>query len=148
VDHYIERTARPGAALKDDVLSLLAPALGAYFGEVAIAKFGGRWTFEGEEPAEWRVELEPIELRFHPVGMAAAALRGDDVEGYDASFSTRSEWMAPLAEALAAAPPVDEAYFYSLTGRLETLAEVVDFLVEIDRQNRFDVKPPEDDESN
>jgi hypothetical protein len=145
VDHYVTQTAR-GRPLEEHVLALVAPALGVYLGEVAIAKFGGQWVLEGQEPADWRVELAPIELRFHPVGMAAAALRGDDVEGYDASFTTRREWMGPLGEALAAAPPVDEEYFYSLTGRLETLAEAVDILVELDRRSRFD-RPPEDDES-
>jgi hypothetical protein len=133
VDHYIDKTAR-GVQLSDDVLALLAPALGAYFGEVAIAKFGGRWVLDGEDPAKWRIELEPVELRFWPVGMAAEALRGDEVPGYDASFATRPEWMGPVGDALAAAPPVDEAYYYSLTGRLEILAEVVDLLAELARQ--------------
>jgi hypothetical protein len=133
VDHYIEKTAR-GAPMPDDVLALVAPALGAYFGEVAIAKFGGRWVLDGDDPAGWRVELEPAELRFWPVGMAAAALRGEEVPGYDASFVTRPEWMGPVGDALAAAPPVDEAYYYSLTGRLEILAEVVDLLAELARQ--------------
>ena len=48
--------------------------------------------------------------------MAAEALRGEEVEGYDASFATREDLMGPLSEALETSPPVDEDYYYSLTG--------------------------------
>ncbi|MCU1282556.1 MAG: hypothetical protein JWM53_6102 [bacterium] len=137
VDHYINVTAR-AEALKPEVLALVAPALGAYFGEVAIKRFGGKWITEGDSPADWRIELEPAPLTFHPVGMAAEALRGDEVEGYDATFSTPPELMGPLLEALDAAPPVDQAYYYSLTGRFETLTHALDILVEIERRKRDD----------
>jgi hypothetical protein len=68
--------------------------------------------------------------------MAAEALRGAEVDGYDASFATRDDLMGPLLEALESSPPVDEAYYYSLTGRLETLAHALDILVEIERRHR------------
>jgi hypothetical protein len=135
VDHYVSGTAR-AETLKPEVLGLVAPALGAYFGQVAIARFGGKWVIEGDDPAAWRVELLPAPLTFHPVGMAAEALRGEEVEGYDASFTTRADLTGPLLEALEASPPVDEAYYYSLTGRLETLAHALDILVELERRTR------------
>ncbi|HZS36638.1 MAG TPA: hypothetical protein VFF06_07430, partial [Polyangia bacterium] len=72
----------------------------------------------------------------HPAGMAAEALRRADVDGYDAGFATRPELAERLEEALSALPPVDEAYYYSLTGRLETLEHAVDVLVELERQKR------------
>ncbi len=143
VDHYVAQTA--AGPVNDEVLALVAPALGAYLGEVAIARFGGRWVTEGGDPAAWRVELEPVELRFFPTGMAAEALRHGEVEGYDASFSTRAEWTGPLEEALAALPPVDEQYYYSLTGRFETLEHAVDVLVELERQKRERQGGPEAD---
>jgi guanylate kinase len=68
--------------------------------------------------------------------MAAEALRGEEVDGYDASFTTREDLMGPLDEALESSPPVDEAYYYSLTGRLETLAHALDILIEIERRKR------------
>jgi hypothetical protein len=134
VDHYITSTAQKDA-LKPEVLALVAPALGAYLGQVAIKRFGGKWVTDGE-PAAWRVELEPAPLTFHPVGMAAEALRSGEVEGYDASFAARSDLMGPLLEALEATPPVDEAYYYSLTGRFETLTHALDILVELERRKR------------
>jgi hypothetical protein len=135
VDHYINETARAEAP-KPEVLALTAAALGAYLGQVAIKRFGGKWVMEGDDPADWLVELSPAPLTFHPVGMAAEALRGDEVDGYDASFATRDDLMGPLLEALESAPPVDEAYYYSLTGRLETLAHALDILVELERRQR------------
>ena len=130
VDHYAEGARE--SQLKDELLALVAPALGAYLGEVAIAKFGGQWVLEGEDPSEWRVELQPVPLRFWPVGMAAEALRGDEVEGYDASFAvfgpSASTLMSLLREQLARVPPVEPEYYYSLTGRLETLTHAVEVL--------------------
>ena len=109
VDHYIATVAT--GALKDEVLALVAPALGAHLGQVAIAKFGGRWVVDSENLAEWRVELEPVPLRFWPVGMAAEALRSDEVDGYDSSFLSDSPLMGLLLEALPAqVPPVEPEY--------------------------------------
>ena len=132
VDHYLEQT-RKGGPISDQVLALLAPALGAYLGEVAIARFGGRWVAESDDPASWLVELKPAQLAFHPVGMAGEALRHDEVDGYDASLAARPDLMEPLADALARVPPVEEDYYYSLTGRLETVAHALDVLVELER---------------
>ncbi len=134
VDHYIAETA--ATKLDDAVMRLVAPALGAYFGEVAIQRFGGRWTLETSDPATWRVDLDPVELRFYPAGMAAEALAHDEVEGFDAGLQAKPELMGPLAEALGQSPPVDENYYYSLTGRLEVLEQAVDILVELERRRR------------
>jgi hypothetical protein len=132
VDHYIEQSR---GGLKDDVLGLVAAALGAWFGELAIRRFGGRWILDGE-PRQWRVQLDAGELAFEPAGMAAEALRKRSVSGYDASFSTRPEWMAALEESLAASPPVDEDYYYSLTGRYETLERAADFLTALSEREK------------
>jgi hypothetical protein len=140
VDHYIA-TAR-ASQLKDELLALVAPALGAYLGQVAIKKFGGRWVLESENPAEWRVELEPGPLYFWPVGMAAEALREDEVEGYEASFASAPELMGDLLEQLSRVPPVEQDYYYSLTGRLETLTHAAEILAALAERKQ---PPPEDD---
>ena len=46
VDHYIEATAPAGAPLADEVLALVAPALGCYFGQLVLDRYGGRWALE------------------------------------------------------------------------------------------------------
>jgi hypothetical protein len=133
VDHYIKKTREAGA-LTAEVMQLAAGALGAYFGEVARARFGGRWAQAGEDPTEWTLELEPVVLRFNPAGMAAEALQGGELDGWDGSFSTKQSMMEPLAEALAAVAPVEESYYYSLTGRLETLEHAVDVLLTLEQR--------------
>ena len=54
----------------------------------------------------------------------------------DASFAARDDLMGPLLEAFESSPPVDEKYYYSLTGRFETLTHALDILAEIERRKR------------
>lgn len=164
VDHYID-TIRAGEPLQDEALLLLASALGAHLGEVAIARFGGGWRLAmgpgvapvvtvpdlhaADAPPNWRVVLAAAPLVFDPVGMAAEALRGGEVEGYSATMTTRPELAPLLTAALSRAAQVDEAYYYSLTGRLETLAYAVDILVELLHMPKIPADPadPADDDA-
>ncbi len=145
VDHYVRiagiaQSSGINEEKMESLIALVAPALAAYFGEIAIAKLGGHWeTSTGDaadqlEPLNWRIVLGSGGLSFSPVGMAAAALAEGDVDGFDSSFTVRRDLMEQLEEALSTAPPVDQAYYYSFTGRLETLAQVSDVLVELDRR--------------
>jgi hypothetical protein len=135
LDYYVKKSQEDGA-IGEDVIALLAPALGVYFGEVARERLGGRWQLPEDDPSTWFIEVESVALTFYPVGMAAEALALEEVEGYDASFQTRPEWMEPLGEALAAAPPVEEDYYYSFTGRVETMEKVAEILTEFERRGR------------
>jgi hypothetical protein len=133
VDHYLATVGE----VSDEMVSLLAPALGAYFGEVIVSHLGGDWASEGRQPADWSIAIgdgAPL-VTFRPVAMAAEALRRDDVEGYDASLVTPPELEGPLDEALSATSPVEESYYYSLTGRLETIEHVLELLVELRRRS-------------
>ena len=137
VDHYIDQTVRQGGQqVSEETLQLLAPALGAYFGQVAIDKFGGTWQGEGAIDASWQLTLEAVPLSFSPIAVAVTALAGQDVAGYEATLETTPRLGPLLEQALAATPPVDEHYFYSLTGRLELIAQAVDILVEWERKRR------------
>jgi hypothetical protein len=97
VDHYLEKV-RGGPPPQPEVLRLIASALGVYFGELAIACFGGCFLAlpadaatrdrddeedsESAEPQEdqaaaisrWRVELLAVPLVLDPIAMAVAAL--------------------------------------------------------------------------
>lgn len=159
LDHYVtqmrgDEGGETGHALrgKPDVLRLVAAALGAHLGELAIARFGGRWrtlpAATGEAPADatdptgWRVELDAAPVVFDPIGMAAQALdlpesdgedvsTSDEIEGDAVGFVTRPDLREPLRAALVRSPPVSADYYYSLTGRFETLTYVVELLSEI-----------------
>ncbi len=128
VDHYMAQAAD----MSDPLLELLAPAFGAYFGEIVLSRFGGGWQADSSSPQEWRIAIGPGEselLTFSPVAMAATALRRGEVEGYDAYLTTEARLEPALEEALERLQPVDERYYYSLTGRLELIEHVVDLLV-------------------
>lgn len=159
VDHYVtqmrgDEGGQTGRGLrgKPDVLRLVAAALGAHLGELAIARFGGRWRTlpaaagedktDAADPAGWRVELDAAPVVFDPIGMAALALdppdadgedvsTGDEIEGDAVGFVTRPDLREPLRAALVRSPPVSADYYYSLTGRFETLTYVVELLSEI-----------------
>jgi hypothetical protein len=131
VDHYLSTIG----GVSDEVLRLVAAAIGCYFGEVVIGHLGGAWEVSEEDPAEWIVALEAAPLRFRPVAMAAEAIRKDDLEEYDAAISVPAALEEPLAEALAAVGPVEADYYYSLTGRLETLEHAASVIAELRRRS-------------
>lgn len=172
VDHYISQVrdgdsetapAERGTSLRPEVRALVASALGAYLGEVLIARFGGGWVTLpgarkgaraterpdevgseselGSDPREWRLELTSVPIVCDPIGMAAAALRPIDelaheAQGDDAvGFAVPKAYAAALREALARVPPVELEYFYSLTGRFETLSYAADILADLKRQD-------------
>ena len=131
LDHYISRIG----GVSDAVLALSAAAVGAYFGEVAIGRFGGSWRADTDDPGGWTVTLEAAPLRFRPVAMAAEAIRSAELEDWDASLKVPSAWESAVAEALEASGPVEQDYYYSLTGRLETIEHAVDVLTELRRRD-------------
>lgn len=107
----------------------LLEAMGCYFGEVARRLLAGRWRVFGDSPLLWRIELSACYLYFHPIGMAGEVLLGCESDRYDGSFATLDELRAPLEERLSMAPPLSESAYYSLSGRMETLQLVADWLV-------------------
>ena len=80
-------------------------------------------------------------LTFHPVAMAAEAIRGADVADVDARISTVSSLEGPLAEALAGGTPVEADYYYSLTGRYETIEHVAAILAELQHRAAAEDEP-------
>lgn len=103
-------------------------AMGAHFGEVARRMLNGRWTLSEEGKARWRVELRSCFLYFYPVGMAAEVAYGCETEEYDGSFATRDDLHDELSEMLAEAAPMSEEAYYSLSGRMDVLLLVADWL--------------------
>ena len=126
VDHFL-RTL-PAAVPK--AVAQTADQIGCYFGEVLRRALGARW--EGSpaaEPREWRLVLDAVPLSISPVGMAAQAIYEDEVGEYDGALDVPPGLRRALERALEAMGEVDEAYYYSLTGRFETIQHVLDVLV-------------------
>ena len=112
------------------LLHLLAPTVGAYWGEVLRRRFGGRWRFITQEPPNWIFEFEEFFLRLNPAGTAASVIMGERVEEWKSSLVTSPELTGPLLERLAVAPPLPEDQFYSLTAIHETIQIAEEYLKE------------------
>ncbi len=111
----------PGDYHRVQLIHLLAPTVGAYFGEVLCRVFPCRWRLRSEAPKDWLVEFEYVPLRFNPAGAAAEALVEKAIASWCGSIDTAPEETEALLERLAAAPPVSEVDFYALTTRFEVL---------------------------
>lgn len=153
VDYYLDRL-RADPPQQADALRLVAYALGVYLGDLAIARFGGRWlaqpaadAAEGEDPTltpmTWRVDLDAVPLRFDPIGMAAVALSQlgtatpapDEAEDDGITLRPGGRGLqAALHDAMSRTAPVSADYYYSFTGRFETLAHVVELVLDLQQQ--------------
>ncbi len=111
-----------------DAMHLLAPSIGAYFGEVVRRTFPCRWRADSDDPKSWVIEFDHVPLRFSPIGAAAEALLEQYAEGWGAALATSQEETEALGERLSAAPPVPEDEFFALTTRLEVLQIAVEWL--------------------
>lgn len=107
----------------------LLTAIGCYFGEVVRRKLDARWAVDGSDPHQWRIELRSCFLYFSPVGMAGEVMFGCETPEHDGSFGTHDDTHDDLAQMLAAAAPYSEDEYYSLSGRVDVLELVSDWLV-------------------
>ncbi len=123
-------TPAPGDRRRSHLLHLLAPTVGAYFGEVLRREFPSRWRYTSQPPSEWILEFEEFFLRFNPAGAAASAIMAENVEDWGGSIVTSPELLGPLHERLSVAPPLPEDQFYTFTARHEVLQIAQDYLKE------------------
>ena len=109
------------------MLDLLAPAAGAYFGEVVRRQMpGSRWYApEGDYPAH-RLEFDPFFLCFNPIGIAREALI-THAEGYGAHFQVLDDARDAVRHSLDNAE-VSPADYYTLSVRLEAIEQIADLL--------------------
>ena len=139
LDHFVAQvvaeecegmTPPPGDKRRSHLVHLLAPTLGAYFGEVLRVEHRGRWRFTDLEPDRWVLEFEDFFLRFNPAGAAAEAIMAEPVEDWRGSIATAPQLMVHLHERLAAAPPIPEDEFYTFAARHEVIQIASDYLRE------------------
>jgi hypothetical protein len=125
VDHYLEQLPpRPPEELID-----VGIGIGCYFGEVVRRALGGTWQAEKDAPPEqWMLVFDLVPLRISPVGMAVESIFKAEVDGYDGSLHVPGSLLPALEAALTAMGEVEEDYYYSLTGRLETVQHLIDVL--------------------
>jgi hypothetical protein len=118
-----------GEQLDSDERQQVLEELGCHFGEVLRRKLNGHWSnTDDQPPTAWRVELESCFLYLHPVGMTGEVLLGCESELHDGSLATSDDQHELLAEMLAHAAPMSEEAYFSLSGRIDVLELVADFL--------------------
>lgn len=115
LDHYL-RTAMEA---EDEILGLVVPAAGAYFGEVLRRHFGaGTWR-TGTDYGDWRLEIHPGPLSFNPIGVALECAT-DGSEG-GAALSIPDAQREAVESAVEAMGDVREDDYYTFAIRFEVL---------------------------
>lgn len=130
LDQYV-REARDAVRERPDSLDLVAPAVGAYLGEVLRHWFGADWSLPSEQGADyetWRLCFSHVYLAFNPIGMAREALTMSDAEGWNAHLTLDPGEAQEIEERLAAMPEVDEEEYYLPSTRFDVINAVVDTL--------------------
>lgn len=119
LDHYLGEIPEDAP---DDVLALVGPMAGSYFGEVVRRHLAGaRWHAPPDDYQHWRIEFERCFLHFNPVGMAFEAVLSDDVPEWFAHLSVRDADKTLVRDALESLGAVEPEDYYRLSVRFEVI---------------------------
>lgn len=125
LDHYL----RSVGAGQPEIRGLVAPAAGAYFGEVVRKAFPSRWHAPESDHAAWRIEFETCFLFFNPIAFALEAIDGHEAVEGGAGFGVSSDDRPHLVLALEVLGTLPEDEYYLLSTRFDVLESVVDRLM-------------------
>lgn len=133
LDHYLKELREDDGGPPDEsVVSVVAPCVGAYFGEVARRSLSGlRWHTPEDDYRHWRLEGEGVFLCFNPVGVALEALFGEAVGDWNAHFTLLPEQKPEVNRSLEATGGVREEDYYRLAVRHEVLEQTMAVLERI-----------------
>lgn len=126
VDQYV-RDARDAVKERPESLEIVAPAVGAYLGEIMRHMFRAEWFAEGDYDA-WRLYFTNVYLAFNPIGMAREAITMTEEAGWHAHLELDPGEREAIEARLAAMPDVDEEEYYLPTTRLDVVTAVVETL--------------------
>jgi hypothetical protein len=126
VDQYV-RDAREAIKERPETLELVAPAVGAYLGEVFRHAFGAEWIAEGSHDT-WRLCFTQVFLAFNPLGMAREALTLTDEAGWHAHLELDPAEREIIEQRLASMPEVEEQEYYLPTTRFDVISGVLETL--------------------
>jgi hypothetical protein len=121
LDHY----ARIADSPRDEVVSLVGPMCGAYFGELIRKDLeDGTWHTDSDDYAEWRLTFEGCSLRFNPVGVALEVLLCQDIPDWGAHLQTAPEDQLRVKKALEVYGDVRDGDYYTFSVRFEAIEQV------------------------
>lgn len=127
VDQYI-REAREAYKTRPESIDLVAPAIGAYLGEVMRQEFDAEWFADGSHEA-WRLYFHRVYLTFNPIGMAREAILMEDTPGWHAHLLVEPAERDAIDERLSVMPQVDEEEYYLPTTKFDVVTAVVETLL-------------------
>ncbi len=120
LDHYARHSGVPQA----EILELLGPLCGAYFGEVVRRTIGdARWSAPSDDLAAWRLQFLGSELQFNPVGMALEVITEEPADGWGAHLQAPKHHQKALADAIHVFGRVSEQDYYRFTVRHEVIEQ-------------------------
>lgn len=96
LDHYLEES-RKVARERAEATLVVAHTAGAYFGEVVRRRYPSWWRMEGDDPAAWRIELEPVYLSFSRCSSSPTPLPRRGGRRCRRHAGGRERWRAPRA---------------------------------------------------
>jgi hypothetical protein len=121
LDHYISMAQ----GSKAEVIELLAPMAGAYFGEVVRRGVGAaRWHAPTTDYHQYRLEFESAFLHFNPLGMVVESVMKAPVEGWMAHLQMLPKDREPVLASLEALGGVRDIDYYRLSVRFEAVEQV------------------------
>jgi hypothetical protein len=120
LDHYAQLLDSP----REEVVSLLAPMCGAYFGELVRRQLqDGIWSLDRDDYAEWRLRFEACSLTFNPLGIALEVLLVEDVSDWGAHLQTAPQDRSRVKEALEVFGDVRGRDYYTFSVRYEAIEQ-------------------------
>jgi hypothetical protein len=120
LDHYAELIDSP----RDEIVSLMAPMSGAYFGELLVRQLeDGEWVTDPDDYTSWRLRFERSSLTFNPIGVALEVLLGQDVPDWGAHLQAAPEDQLRVEKALEVFGDVRDRDYYTFTMRFEAIEQ-------------------------
>jgi hypothetical protein len=120
LDHYAALLDSP----RDEIVSLMAPMCGAYFGEVVRRQLeDGQWVTDADDHAKWRLHFERCSLTFNPIGLALEVILGQDVPDWGAHVQTGPKDQLRVEKALQVFGDVRDRDYYTFSLRFEAIEQ-------------------------
>ena len=121
LDHYVSMAQ----GTKAEVIELLAPMAGAYFGEVVRRSVGpARWFAPGTDYDRYRLEFENAFLHFNPLGMVVESILNGPADGWNAHLQMLPQHRESVQASLDAIGGVRDTDYYRTTLRFEAIEQV------------------------
>ena len=121
LDHYASLVESP----TEEIMSLLAPMCGAYFGEVVRRQLGeGVWVCPEGDYRQWRLRFENCDLAFNPIGVALEVIANEEAPDWGGHLQTSPAHQKGMERAIEVLGEVRQNDYYRFAVRYEGVEQV------------------------